>query len=308
MRGHPLQPYPSPEELEQGTRALADLPGVELREYGRSVQGRPLLAAIRRSDSSANSFLCAGNIHGIEYLSAALALEFGSRVFRDPSLLGRGASQPVICIPSLNPDAYAETWAREGRGPLATLRTNAHGVDLNRNFPVPPPHRASALPGAGSSRPGAASYRGLAPLCEPETSALAELLRQSPCHASVSCHSFMGRFIPPKTTSVADYRRYLQLCRTAKMAQPETRYGTLASHRFDVFTGELEDYLHHCHGTWAVCFESFPVRASLQQHLRAPSLFWRFNPRAPSRWIDNDVPAILAFFRAALDAGPPSTR
>jgi len=34
--------------------------------------------------------------------------------------------------------------------------------------------------------------------------------------------------------------------------------------------------------------------------LRAPSLFWRFNPRAPARWIENDVAGIAGFFHAAL--------
>ena len=41
--------------------------------------------------------------------------------------------------------------------------------------------------------------------------------------------------------------------------------------------------------------------ASLRQHLRAPSLFWRFNPREPAAWVDSDVGGLAAFFHAALD-------
>lgn len=302
---HPLHPYPSPESLDRRTRGLCEHEGVEIIEYGRSALGRPLLAAVYRGDPTQRSVLCAGNIHGIEFISALLVLEFAARVFDDPSVLGTSQPPTILCIPTLNPDGYAQTWAREGVGTLAELRTNARGVDLNRNFPIPAPHRASRLPGAGSTKPGSASYRGPRPLSEPETRALSELLDTYDCHASVSVHSFMGRFIPPNTPDAGDHRRYRRLCSEASRVQTIRPYKVLASRTFDVFTGELEDYLHHTRRTWAVCFETFPVSASLRQHLRAPSLFWRFNPRDPAPWIRNDLPALGAFFQAARRLPPP---
>ncbi len=57
-----------------------------------------------------------------------------------------------------------------------------------------------------------------------------------------------------------------------------------------MWTGEQEDWQHHVHGTWALTVEVFPLAASFRQHLRALSLFWRFNPRDPRPWVDNDVP------------------
>jgi hypothetical protein len=51
--------------------------------------------------------------------------------------------------------------------------------------------------------------------------------------------------------------------------------------------------------------ETFPWTASFRQHLRAPSLFWRMNPRDPRPWIDNDLPGVVALLSAALDRGPP---
>ena len=71
-----------------------------------------------------------------------------------------------------------------------------------------------------------------------------------------------------------------------------------------MFTGEQEDHQHHVHGTWALTIEVFPVTASLRQHLRAPSTFWRFNPRRPETWVENDVPGIVAFFLEALALRP----
>lgn len=305
MGGHPLHPYPSPEELEERTRALARYPGTDILEYGTSVEGRPLLAAVQQGDPSKKSILVAGNIHGLEFVSALVALTFAERVFADPGLIQREEARTIFCIPTLNPDGYAQTWSREGRGSLQELRTNARGVDLNRNFPIPAPYLPSRMPGAGSTRYGTSSYRGSTPLSEPETRALSELVSTHGCHTSVSCHSFMGRFVPPNTKRAADHRNYKRICRAAASVQPRARYGLLTSRWFDVFTGELEDYLHHSHKTWAVCFESFPVTASFRQHLRAPTLFWRFNPREPQPWIDNDIPAIVELCRQSLKLSTP---
>ena len=79
------------------------------------------------------------------------------------------------------------------------------------------------------------------------------------------------------------------------------RYHRLSSRHFDTFTGELEDFHHHRFGTWAVCVETFSFWASVRQHVRAPCAFWRFNPREPEPWVDNDVAGIAAFLNAALE-------
>jgi hypothetical protein len=119
--------------------------------------------------------------------------------------------------------------------------------------------------------------------------------------AVVSGHSFMGRVIPAHVEDAPAFATYRALCRALADGQPLHKYGRLASRRLDTFTGELEDYLHHHFGTWAVCLETFPLLASLRQHLVAPSVFWRFNPRVPQPHVDNDVAGITAFFHAALD-------
>ena len=96
-------------------------------------------------------------------------------------------------LPSLNPDGYATTWESQGEGPLNALRTNANGVDLNRNFPRPGALRPvlSNLGGwrTGSDDPNNAFYRGTAPLSEPETHSLAGFLDKTPIAASANLHS-----------------------------------------------------------------------------------------------------------------------
>jgi hypothetical protein len=118
----------------------------------------------------------------------------------------------------------------------------------------------------------------------------------------------MGTLITPRTPNPEHYRTYGRLCRAFSAAQPHRKYYRFASRTFDTFTGEQEDFQHHEQGTWATCVEVFPIWASVRQHLRAPALFWRFNPRDPTPWIANDVPGLAAYFLAALDEGPSLSR
>lgn len=294
-----LAPYLSPEALDDRVDALAQRLHAEVVEYGRSVQGRPL-RAVRVPAPGARRILCSANIHGPEFIGALTALGLLESIAE-----GRWSpTAEVWAIPCLNPDGYARTWEANGRGALPALRTNANGVDLNRNFPRPAPS-PSWLPGAGSMQPGHATYRGPAPLSEPETAHLDALCRAQGFHASANMHSFMGTVIPASVRGRDEFTTYKQLAATLAAAQTHTRYRRLSSRRLDVFTGEQEDHQHHAHRTWAVCVESFPVLASFRQHRRAPSTFWRFNPRDPQHWIDNDVPGLQAYFEAALALDPP---
>jgi hypothetical protein len=303
-----LAPYPDPDAREAELDALADSLGGAVVEYGRSLQDRPL-RALRLPGGPGPRVLCSANIHGVEYIAGRVA--FGllhGLAAGDPALTRLRERAELWVIPCLNPDGYARTWTAAGRGRLAELRANANGVDLNRNFPRPGGAPASRLPGAGSDRPGDATYRGPAPLSEPETAALERLFAAQGFHASVNLHAFMGTVIPARVTERDAYARYRDLARALAHAQPRVRYRRLAHRIFDTFTGEQEDHQHHAHGTWAVCLETFPLRASYAQHLRRPSVFWRFNPHDPAPWIANDVPGIAAYFNAALDLPPPPVR
>lgn len=309
MTGAPLAPYRSPEQRRRFVRDAARAAGGELVPYGSSVEGEPLEAVRLPSPAGASRrVLCAANIHGPEWVGCEVAL----------ALLGAAAEEgtpahalrreaELWVVPCLNPDGYRRTWERQGVGPLSLLRTNAHGVDLNRNYPLPHGARRLALPGAGSSRPGDATYAGPAPLSEPETAAFDRLCAAQGFWASANLHSFMGTMIPARVIDRPSFRRYAQLCRAMAAAQPRHRYRRLAARVLDTFTGEQEDHQHHAHDTWAVCIEVFPLLASYRQHWRPPCTFWRFNPRDPRPWIDNDLPGVVAWLQAALQAPRPSS-
>ena len=80
----------------------------------------------------------------------------------------------VVAIADANPD-----------GAVAGTRRNARGVDLNRNWD----HRWAATPATRGSRRGDG---GAAPFSEPESSALAALLRASAPRLAVFVHQPLG--------------------------------------------------------------------------------------------------------------------
>ncbi len=119
---------------------------------GHSVRGRQIVA-FERGDRSAPATLVVGVIHGTEPAGLAVI----SRLRRMP--LPRHVH--LWLVPTVNPDGLA-----------ARTRQNAHGVDLNRNWPVA---------WARNGRPWDGAYSGPRPLSEPENRAMrAFILRIKP--------------------------------------------------------------------------------------------------------------------------------
>lgn len=311
-----LAPYPSPEarerELDDLVAALASSsPAIEIVEYGQSVEGRPLRAVrvpARGTGGPKPRVLVCANTHGPEFIGNRVCVGLLDSLRAGPPAPLRELIEhaELWLAPCLNPDGYARTHALDGVGELATLRHNHRGVDLNRNWPLPPGARRLPLPGTGSPTPGDATYRGPGPLSEPETACLDQLLTEQRFHASANLHSVMGTIFPPRVRTRAHSRGYRELCAALTRAQIHTRYVRLASRVFDTFTGEQEDHQHHGHRCWAICVECFSLGASLRQSLgRRVPLFWRFNPRDPRPWVANDVPGVAAFLLAATRLPPP---
>jgi len=119
---------------------------------GHSVRGRPIVA-YERGDRSAPATLVVGVIHGSEPAGLAVI----ARLRRMPL----PPHVHLWLVPTVNPDGLA-----------AGTRQNAHGVDLNRNWPVA---------WARNGRPWDGAYSGPRPLSEPENRAMrAFILRIRP--------------------------------------------------------------------------------------------------------------------------------
>jgi protein MpaA len=119
---------------------------------GHSVRGRPIVA-YERGDRSAPATVVVGVIHGTEPAGLAVI----ARLRRMPVPPG----VHLWLVPTANPDGLA-----------AGTRQNAHGVDLNRNWPAAWVH---------NGRPSDGYYSGPRPMSEPENRAMrAFLLRVRP--------------------------------------------------------------------------------------------------------------------------------
>lgn len=135
--------------LAVSTPAAGAVVREETVRVGTSVEGRAITAVHRWSDGATRPMLVVGSIHGDE--------RAGERVVRRLREAPLPDGVDLWLVRTMNPDGVA-----------ADRRTNASGVDLNRNFP----HRWVAA-GAGTTK-----WSGPFAASEPETQAVMALLRQ----------------------------------------------------------------------------------------------------------------------------------
>ena len=121
---------------------------------GRSVHGRSIWAEVLGPDSAPRKILVVGCIHGNECAGVAIVSALARQ--RVPH------GVQLWLVPEMNPD-----------GTAARTRQNAHGVDLNRNFPYRWRPISNATYDAGPR-----------PLSEPETRAAVTLI--STIHPAVT--------------------------------------------------------------------------------------------------------------------------
>jgi protein MpaA len=141
--------------------ALQPLPSERVVTLGESVRGRKIEAVRVGDPSSPNKALVVGVIHGDEpaglQITAALKDSFDGLTGVD-----------LWIVDAFNPDGLA-----------AHKRVNAHGVDLNRNFPGP--RRGPAKPGSGFN-PGPSAFS------EPETREIRDLVAELQPRISIWYH------------------------------------------------------------------------------------------------------------------------
>lgn len=155
----------SDQAARSALRSQQDEASANLRyQIGRSVDGRDIWAYQLGDPDSTESILVVGCVHGDEPAGIAVA----QLVIRGRQL----ADANVLVIPNLNPDGVA-----------AGTRQNAHGVDLNRNFPY-----RWRRPSARGTR----YYAGTAPLSEPESRAAMTLIDRFHPQISIWFHQPYG--------------------------------------------------------------------------------------------------------------------
>ena len=136
-------------------------------ELGHSVEDRPIVAFESGPQDAPLKVLVVGAIHGDETAGMRIA----RRLIR-ASPIDRVR---LLVVPTINPDGVA-----------AGTRGNAHGVDLNRNFP----YRWRPL--------GGGEYSGPRPLSEPESRAAQRLTLEERPDVTVWFHQPFGLIDKPE--------------------------------------------------------------------------------------------------------------
>ena len=162
------------------------------RSAARSVNGRPIWVRDIRPDLANLRVLVIGAIHGDEPSSASLALHW----IKLAAQLPLDSSQIIHWrfIPVLNPDGALVHPPR---------RVNAHGVDLNRNFPTINWEHEAKTDWENRRGKDPRRWPGVKPLSEPESQFLFQQIQSFQPHLIVSIHApygvldFDGPLVPP---------------------------------------------------------------------------------------------------------------
>jgi protein MpaA len=146
--------------------------GVAVRHLiiGKSVDGRPIRCDVYSGAHQHETILMLASIHGDEHVGTLLLEMLGDYLRAHPDLL---ANRRVLLVPEVNPD-----------GVVHQQRRNAHGIDLNRNFPAR--NWSEKLD------------HGAKPLSEPESRAVRDLIvayhptRILSLHQPLNCMDYDG--------------------------------------------------------------------------------------------------------------------
>ena len=205
-------------EFQRDMAALQKNAGAALRvdEIGQTVDGNRLYDFRVGNPAAERHLLVFGGIHAREYITAQLVMRQLVQLLSDQSTNGSYeniavrellSNTEIHFIPMANPDgigisqlgleglhteAVRETVrqiaAKDGKALtesyLRQWKSNANGVDLNRNFDARWESYNDHLGHASADH-----YKGTAPECELESKALADLTRQFQFDATLSYHT-----------------------------------------------------------------------------------------------------------------------
>jgi carboxypeptidase T len=298
----PWHAYPDAQGFEEAWIELAREAGASVGVAGTSVNGRP----IHRFEWGAPEgppVLLTGLVHGVEFVGSVALLEFVRSVVTNPqSELLRHAR--LVVVPIVNPDALHVNCSRLAEGRRAFQRSNARGVDLNRNFPRLR-HRLPLNLLGGSRWRRAPNYVGPHPLSEPETRALSRVADELRPRVSVGFHSFGDLLLYPWAfTARPNPRRqhYERAGRAFVGAQRGARYRVMQATDWYATVGDLDDWLDAEYGTLAFTVEvSRPMRR-LSNLRRLSNPFAWSNPVDVAPVVTGVAPGVDALVREALAA------
>jgi murein tripeptide amidase MpaA len=298
----PWHEYPDAAGFDEAWSRLADQAGARVHMVGASVEGRPI-RSYELGAPDGEPVLLTGLMHGVEVVGSMALLELAHHLAADPrqELLKHAR---VVIVPVVNPDAFHANCVNLADGRRASRRTNARGVDLNRNFP---PLRADmpAHPMGGSRWRRSPYYVGHCPLSEPETRALRDVAQALRPRVAVGFHSFGELLLYPWAfTSKPNPRRakYERAGRAFTRSLRGVTYRVMQATDWYSTVGDMDDWLDAEFGTYAFTVEvSRPMRR-LSNLRRLSNPFAWSNPVDVGGAVDGVAPGVDALVCEALAA------
>ena len=260
-------------QLPHRSREGRSVLGIEIAQNVNAVDGRPV-------------WYMDGLHHAREWPSGENTIMFGFELLENPGnderIAGLFRETRTILVPVVNPDGFswsrqtpttsnyygslalavsgqADYWRKNRQGvtealqvPVAQRNPTAVGVDVNRNY-------SARWGGGGASSSNAdQTYRGAAPLSEPEPRNVAELLRARQPVAVNSNHTYTGLVLRPWGYSggAARYSPDEDLMRDLGRKMCDAN-GYRNIHSFDLYvtTGTTTDWAYAALGSLSYCFE-----------------------------------------------------
>lgn len=167
------------DEILEKTYALkCDFPSIDLKEVGKTVHGKPLIAIF--AGNRENMIACTGAVHAGESGPEILLTAIREILTEKPESLEKCG---IAILPVVNAD-MREVMVN---GAPWYIRKNANGVDLNRNFDANW-QTVDYSYGLISTDPNSPTYRGPYPNSEPEVQAVISFIELVKPRAVFSYH------------------------------------------------------------------------------------------------------------------------
>ncbi|MEN6374139.1 MAG: M14 family zinc carboxypeptidase [Smithella sp.] len=235
LAGQSLAVEPSTQELKNFLMTLdrqcknygwkdIRLTGIPWEYYRTSAQKNPLIFAVF-GDYKNNCILFLGGVHGDESPTVYVLLKFANYIRDNPNYF---KDKCVIIAPLINPDGFFAN---------PPLRTNAGGIDLNRNFPT---HDWQAMAWKQWKSKGQMNKRyfpGNKPASEQETLFQMALINRFKPQKILTMHSPLGFYdFDGPSSNLDSFEHWME-----KVSQ-ETQYPLK---KFGYFPGSLGNYAGH---------------------------------------------------------------
>lgn len=277
--------------IPPGYRRLDEVLSALPTALGASVERRPIGAAVFGPADAPRVTIVIGGLHAIEWIGVEVALALIERLAAAPP-----RDRKIIVCAIANPDGYHRIEEDLLASRSRFRRTNANGVDLNRNWPtgfLPRPRWLSGF-----------NWPGTGPCSEPEVASIvrtldAEVARGAAIDTALSLHSFGRKLLVPYGGRFRRPERYPELVERAR----RVRDRMVETYTIDqvsrwlpgafVYGMEIDD-LHARYGACALLVEcAFGGQSANPARWLEP--FHWYNPRRP-RLVAGDLARALEPF------------